>query len=334
MTAPKLADSVPVNVAKDVSYISNPNRLQNLSIYLAVTEETSRLVDKPVTTIPSFGTVRNHLPRRHVHVHGGAWRDPNLGSSSIEAAVAHAFVDYHPETSLIDAIISINYTLSPFPTHPTRPYDPVKDAHFDPAREAKHPAHIHDVLHAFSLLRSLGLNDGSYILSGHSCGACLAFQAALQSASYWDLQNISDIPRPAALLGLNGLYDLPRLVDALGATHAQLKDVYEDLQSIAFGADRAVWEAASPARVDPDQLATRVQQGTAASVVVVDQSTGDQLVPMNQMDVMKVRLESVPGLMVVKGKRAVGVHAAPWEQGDIIWETIKDALDILARRGA
>ncbi|GAA2287217.1 hypothetical protein GCM10010145_67660 [Streptomyces ruber] len=58
--------------------------------------------------------------------------------------------------------------------------------------------------------------------------------------------------RPAALLGLNGLYDLPApaTADGLGASHAHLRDDYEKLLSGAFGTDEEAWPGASPAGFD------------------------------------------------------------------------------------
>lgn len=329
--SPHLTKPVSVVAAKEVPYLATANRLQNLNIYLPWTSKTAGLIGTALTTLPVLETSGHH-PRWHVHVHGGAWRDPQLSATSIEAAVAHAFADGLIDevwSGPIDAIVSINYTLSPFPTHPTLPYDPTLSHHSDPAREATHPGHIQDVLHGFALLRSLGLTDRSYILSGHSCGACLAFQAALRPVRHWSLESLPEVPQPAALLGLNGLYDLPTLVHGLGDTHAQLEDVYANLLTIAFGSDESQWPAASPAHVNPDELAKRLRDGRAPPLVVVDQSAQDQLVPMNQMERMKERLQKVRGLRTMRGTRCVGVHAAPWEEGYMIWESVKDILKLL-----
>ena len=128
---------------------------------------------------------------------------------------------------------------------------------------------------------------------------------------------------------MNGLYDLPTLVHGLGETHAHLKAVYADLQAIAFGPDESRWPAASPMRVDPKELENWIKDGRAPPLVVVDQSSKDQLVPMNQMEKMKLQLDKVHDLRIVKGNRCVGVHAAPWEEGYIIWDSVKDVLKLL-----
>ena len=327
VTSPHLALPVPVIVAKDIPYLPDGNRFQNLSLYLPETQEMSGLIGKPASSLPNKNP-RSLLPRCLAYLHGGAWRDPQLTSRSIEPTVAHAF-SLIEESSSIIAIASINYRVSPFPTHPTFPYDAIKDNHTDPAREAIHPQHLSDVLHAFALLRSFGLTDQSYILSGHSCGACLAFQASLQLSRYYGLNNVPDVPCPAAVLGLNGLYDLPALVHGLGTSHAHLKDEYEMLLSNAFGADKSKWPAASPARFDPTEITEQVREGKSPRLVVLDQSSEDQLVPLNQKERLEATLGKVEGMRVVAGQRCTGTHAAPWEQGVMIWDSLRDVLRML-----
>jgi kynurenine formamidase len=327
VTSPHLDHPVSVVAAQNIPYLPNANRFQNLSIYLPKTAETSSLIGTPANSLPNLDTP-SVLPRYHVHIHGGAWRDPQLTSKSIEPTVAHAF----STTDVLDQIVavaSINYTVSQFPTHPTLAYDAIKDNHSDPAREATHPQHVSDVLHGLALLRSFGLTHQSYILSGHSCGASLLFQDILQSPRHYGLENFPDAPCPAALLGLNGLYDFPELVNGLGASHEHLRDDYEMLLSNAFGADKGKWPAASPARFDPAEIAERVRESEAPQLVVLDQSTEDQLVPMNQRERLEATLGKVSGLRVVEGHRCTGKHAAPWEQGIMICESLQDIFRLL-----
>ena len=325
VTSPLLARPVPVIVAENIPYVLDGDRFQNLSLYLPETSETSALIGTPASWLPK---PRSLLPRYHVHLHGGAWREPQLTSKSIEPTVAHAF-SLVEESSPIIAIGSINYRVSPFPTHPTFPYDAIKDNHTDPAREAIHPQHLSDVLHSFALLRSFGLTDQSFILSGHSCGACLAFQATLQPPRYYGLNNVPDAPCPAAVLGLNGLYDLPALVNGLGASHAHLKEEYEMLLSNAFGTDKSKWPAASPAGFDPTEITERVREDKSPRLVVLDQSREDQLVPLNQKERLEATLRKVRGMQVVAGHRCTATHAAPWEQGAMIWDSLRDILRML-----
>lgn len=327
VTSPHLAHPVSVIAALDIPYVTNANRFQSLSIYLPHTSATSALIGSAVTALP-IPDSPSHLPRYLAHVHGGAWRDPQLTATSIEPAVAHVFSTTDAPAPIL-AVASINYTVSGFPTHPTIPYDGIKDNHTDLAREAMHPQHVSDVLRGLALLRSFGLTNQSYILSGHSAGASLAFQAALQTPRYYGLDYLSEAPTPAAVLGLNGLYDLPALVDGLGASHAHLRNEYEMLLSNAFGADKDQWSAASPARFDPAKIAERVREGKAPRLVLLDQSTDDQLVPMNQRERLKATLSAVSGLRVVQGHRCTGKHAAPWEQGTMISQSLQDIFSLL-----
>jgi kynurenine formamidase len=327
VASPHLDHPVPVVAAKDISYIPNGNRLQNLSIYLPKTPETSNLIGATANSLP-HPDPQPLLPRYHVHIHGGAWRDPQLTSQSVEPAVAHAFSATDAPVP-IGGVASINYTLSQHPTHPTFPYDAIKDNHSDSAREAVHPQHVSDVLHGLALLGSFGLTDQSYILSGHSAGACLAFQAILQPPMHYGLDDLPEAPCPAAILGLNGLYDLPELVTGLDASHEHLRAEYEMFLSSAFGADKSRWPAASPARFDPAEIAGRVREGKVPRLVVLDQSTEDQLVPMNQSQRLEANLSKVRGLRVVQGHRCTGNHDAPWEQGVMIWDSLEDIVRLL-----
>lgn len=329
--SPRTSSPVQVIAAKNIPYFPNANRLQNLNIYLLKNAQMESLIGSEVTRLPISTDNKTTKPHILVHIHGGAWRDPNLQATSIEAAVAHIFsptLNHHP----ITIIASLNYTISPFPKHPTEPYDPANGDHSDPAREAVHPQHIQDVLAGFKLLRDLGLTeDDSYILSGHSAGACLSAQAVLLPSTYWK-SSLPSPPRPAAFLGMNGLYHLDDLVDHLGASHAHLGAVYEDLQIHAFGPVRSMWAAASPAQCDLRIVQRHVDDGFVPRLVVLDQSSEDQLVPMNQVETMEKRLKSLKGLRVVRGMRCTGVHAAPWEQGYMIWENVQDVLELLKKK--
>jgi kynurenine formamidase len=65
----------------------------------------------------------------------------------------------------------------------------------------------------------------SYILVGHSAGACLAFQ-------------VSQWPECKGIIGVEGIYDLEDLVDE----YPQYRDFVEE----AFGTDIGGWREASP----------------------------------------------------------------------------------------
>ncbi|WP_307542824.1 hypothetical protein [Streptomyces sp. V3I8] len=311
-------------MAEDIPYFPGADRFRTLSVYLPRTPDTLELVGTAAERLPEAGS-DSAVPRYHVHIHGGAWRDPQLTSASIEPTVAHAFSD---PAQPITAVASLNYRVSQFPTHPSLPYDAVRDNHADPAREAVHPDHVSDVLHGLALLRSFGLTDRSYILSGHSCGACIAFQAILQAPTQHGLE-LPDAPCPAAIVGLNGLYDLPELTDGLGDSHEHLRQEYGTLLANAFTPQRKAWATASPARFDPEGIAQRIREGTAPRLIVLDQSSQDMLVPMNQKERFAAHLGHVDGLHLIEGHRCSEGHAAPWERGDMIWESLQDILRLL-----
>jgi kynurenine formamidase len=171
----------------------------------------------------------------------------------------------------VTAIASLDYTVSqfnypapPFMAHAPVRYDAIKDNHTDLAREAVHPQDVSDVLHGLALLGSLGLTSGSYVLAGHSCGACLAFQSVLQPPRHYGLGYLPGPPCPAALLGLDGLYDLPALAtaDGLGASHAHLRDDYEIVLSRSYLPQERVSRAGPPAAASwPHTKAVHHQNG-------------------------------------------------------------------------
>jgi kynurenine formamidase len=138
VSSPLLPELVSVIAALDVPYAAQTNRLQ--SLYLPHTPENACLVGNPVESLPS-GATNSAQPRYYVHIHGGAWRDPQLSATSIEPTVAYAFGA--PQAgSPITAIASLNYTLTQFPTHPTLPYTTGQSGTTNPTREAVHPHHV------------------------------------------------------------------------------------------------------------------------------------------------------------------------------------------------
>ena len=328
VASPKLLRPVTVIAAKGLSYVSDANRLQNLNVYLPDTAEAGSLVGKPATAL--LDKMNGGIARYLVHIHGGAWRDPRLNADSIEPTVAHAYSSPDGDFQL-KAIASINYTISQFSKDPTQPYDSIRNHHSDPAREAVHPQHLKDVLEGLRFLSTFGIVERSYILSGHSCGACIAFQAILQSPSYYGLTDGAKVPPPAAILGMNGLYDLPELVDGLGSSHEHLKPEYEMLLSNAFGTEREQWAAASPSCFNPAVVAKRANKNMVPHLMLLDQSMEDQLVPFNQLEKLEATLRASGLLSVIRLERCKGKHAAPWEQGLPIWECVQDALMFMRR---
>nr|POE47545.1 kynurenine formamidase [Quercus suber] len=204
---------------------------------------------------------------------------------------------------------SLNYRLSPNPSHPTHPSHPA-----DPARNARHPDHIADVLAAVLHLQQTYHFGARYLLVGHSCGATLALQLAMKR--YWGAQyeatdalELNVVP-PVAVLGVEGLYDLPALV----AFHAR-ESAYRGFVTGAFGGDEEVWKAVSPAHGE-----FGVEEWEEGRLVVLAQSHEDELVEWEQTALQERRLkeqgwekggtERRVEVLELKGK-----HDQVWEQG-------------------
>ncbi|KAL9048719.1 MAG: hypothetical protein Q9162_007580 [Coniocarpon cinnabarinum] len=327
VASPHLADPVDVVSAKDVPYVKDNNRLQNLNIYLPYTAEAKGILGTSQRPPKPSGGASRWL----VYIHGGAWRDPLVLSNSIEPTVAQTF---GPPQSSIHAIASINYSLSPHPTHDTQPYDPAKGDQNDAARECSHPRHVLDVVAALDFLRDvLGMSDDEYILAGHSCGATLALQATMLDPNVWPNKETFRVPpTPSAVLGLNGLYDLPLLVHK-PSTHNHLRGVYDSFLRLAFGDKEDEWTAASPAQFDASAVAMRVKQGLAPGLVVLDQSQEDQLVPLNQTEAMEQQLQRVSKVSYTRGQRMTGRHNDAWESGVMIRDSVLQIAKMLANAG-
>ena len=73
----------------------------------------------------------------------------------------------------------------------------------------------------------------------------------------------------------------------------------------------------------------RAREGRAPPLVVLDQSDEDQVVPMNQRERLEANLRRLGGLRVIRGNSCTGKHAAPWEQGFMIWDGIRGVLRTL-----
>jgi kynurenine formamidase len=52
---------------------------------------------------------------------------------------------------------------------------------------------------------------------------------------------------------------------------------------------------------------------------------------MNQRDRLTATLAKVAGLRVAQGHRLTSTHAAPWEEGIMIYESLLDTLQLLRK---
>ena len=278
-------------------------------------EYPKTLTSVPYSSDSSLNTLDIHMPRAPsqdnaskslwiIYIHGGAWRDPTISSTSfasIQTQLAASDL-----SSSITAYASLNYRLSPYPSHPTHPSNPS-----DPSRNAKHPDHITDILAALLYLQETYHFSDRYLLVGHSVGATLALQVAMKR--YWGSQyeptfalELNVLP-PVAVVGLEGIYDVPALV----ARHAE-QPVYRDFVTNAMEPED--WAAASPVNADfgeswPD-----------GRVVVLGHSREDGLVEWEQVEGLREVLEGQG--FADEGERRVrvveleGEHDEVWRSGE------------------
>ncbi|RMY50255.1 hypothetical protein D0864_14589 [Hortaea werneckii] len=160
----------------------------------------------------TLNTLDYYIPRRPstaahqlwiIYIHGGAWRDPEIDSTSF--LPTQTLLSQSRAIDQIAGFASINYRLSPYPSHPRIPSHPA-----DPARTAHHPDHLSDILAALRHLQDAFGFGTRYLLVGHSCGATLAFQAAMMHHLHHSSSSLAaepitpplalDLVEPAGLL--------------------------------------------------------------------------------------------------------------------------------------
>jgi kynurenine formamidase len=236
-----------------------------------------------------------------IYIHGGAWRAPNQSAEDFDAAADLLIKDssYGNLSGSIAGFVGINYGLSASPGHPTE----------DPGRNYVHPQHVNDVVLALSWLKNewkVGSASGwNYVLMGHSCGATMAFQIAAS-----DLFQDHEIQLPVAVLGIEGIYDLPLLV----RTHESIP-TYRQFVMGAFGEDEEAWKEASPAHFGA-RLQTMVKH---IDTIAIAHSKEDELVETSQAILMVDALGAVAGTKEDKDKISSitldGTHDEVWEKG-------------------
>ncbi|KAM5364646.1 hypothetical protein ACJZ2D_011427 [Fusarium nematophilum] len=300
-----VGDTKAILHKRRVPYIPNATYLQTLDIWVPVEGgEVSGSAPDPSTSVP------HRKGPWVVYIHGGAWRDPLVDSSSFEPAALSLLGKIHlGGLPSIAGIASLNYRLSHHPKHPTHP-SPPRDATAPPdvARTAKHPEHISDVLSGLSYLSTIGALSEGYILAGHSCGAMLAFQVVMRQER-WGLNVPITIKKPSVVVGLNGLYDLPAFLRNPDQSHVSMIPIYDAFTRGAFGQGTDSWATVCPTIVD--DWKTEWPEGEQ---VILAQSHGDELVPYSQTEIMKRNLASRGAQLVVQEVPASGKHNEMWQR--------------------
>jgi len=299
---------------------------------MAASRETIRYSDASnlntldIVAVPDLPGSKGQRQFWIVYIHGGAWCDPLIDAHSSEHF--EKILLNSPLRSHISHFASLNYRLSPHSSHPT--------SLSDPARNAKHPDHINDVLTALSFLQSNhGLRD-DYILVGHSCGATLALQVAM--SRHWSSIPSMRLFPPIGIVALEGLYDMPALVKYHGDMPA-----YEAFVTKAFGPEYVndqgekidVWRSISPTAGNYDE------SWKEGRLVLLAHSHEDELVEWEQVELMRdlfVRQgwrvdgegEGKQGrdlhMLELKGK-----HDQVWEEGVEAAKAIEKAISLLVK---
>ncbi|OBT43356.1 hypothetical protein VE00_05755 [Pseudogymnoascus sp. WSF 3629] len=208
-----------------------------------------------------------------VFIHGGAWRDPLIDSTSFKLTIDILTQTAAPATAPIAGYASLNYRLSPYPSHPTSP-----SSSGDKSRTAIHPEHLDDVTTALLVLEKTYRINGRYLLAGHSCGATLAFQLPETSAGG------EKMPLPLGILGSEGIYDIPSLLSR------NQHPIYREFITSAFGPTPSTWSSASPLLARPG---SKLWEKTP--VLIISHSEEDEYVEKAQSLDMLERIREVKG---------------------------------------
>ncbi|APA13178.1 hypothetical protein sscle_10g079480 [Sclerotinia sclerotiorum 1980 UF-70] len=240
-----------------------------------------------------------------IYIHGGAWRDPLVTSSSFVPTINRLLSS--SIKSKIASFVSINYRLSAHSSFPQDSSSVPKHTY----RNAKHPDHLQDICSALSYLQSKYSIEDQYMLVGHSCGATLALQV-LRGEEYARSCGISceslKFKLPQYFLGAAGIYNLRLLRD----THPH--PAYNEFLTEAFGGDEKAWDEVSPARF-PYFMGI----GGKKKVLAFATSPDDELVDEIQIDVMVKSVQGVADGVVVKNLKGIlkGTHNKIWETGNL-----------------
>ncbi|KAF2657554.1 hypothetical protein K491DRAFT_691016 [Lophiostoma macrostomum CBS 122681] len=327
-----MSNAFPIHIPS-VPYTKSASKLQTLDLWLP----------RPLSQSPPDSTVWI------IYVHGGAWRDPLQTSFGILPTLSHLSGPSASSTlDCIAGIASINYRLSPYPSHPTHPSSPD-----DSDRNVKHPSHIQDVATAIQWLHAEynvgGEGESKYerLGIGHSCGATLLAQVVSGIGLHDGSPNLGAALKPTSLILLEGIYSLPLFMTTHTAPHypADIEAMYRTILLSAFGPEQSTsgststttWTEASPTSGEYGR-----EKWSAGKLVVVAHSKEDELVEEEQAAVLIERLvecgwaeQPVDG-EENGGKERVGrrvemrwlrgKHYEIWEDGGQIAEVIGDVL--------
>ncbi|KAH8664010.1 Alpha/Beta hydrolase protein [Xylariales sp. PMI_506] len=260
-----------------------------------------------------------------IYIHGGAWRDPRIANDSFIPTIDKILAATTPSgaKSKIAGFASVDYRLSP---HPTFPQDPAVTP-ADEYRGALHPDHIRDVRSALRCLQDKYGFGSRYVLLGHSAGATLALQLLMGSAVLVGGKEGKEVQKegadavavalPAAIIGMEGIYDLQGLVDRLGPEYAALFEC-------AFG-DSSTWAGVSPMKFTQS---FRENWGEARRLFLLGWGPDDELIDAPEISGMAevLRRDGIEPIVIEDVK---GTHDGMWEDGQPFADVILHALEKL-----
>ncbi|KAI4107987.1 MAG: hypothetical protein L6R37_001269 [Teloschistes peruensis] len=284
-----------------MSTTSSPTYKSHLSIPYTIPPLPLRTLDIhiPTTTTPpppTSSTTPTPPPPPHtytiIYIHGGAFRDPLVTSQSLLPSLPHL------KLGKIAAIVSVNYSLCPYPTHLTHPSKPRGGGGEEEGRAALWPDQVADVRAALEFLfgdiqgdEVHPLHDDDFggrgfrdairasetILVGHSVGATIGFALAMEITDRVHDEGAGDAivgigRRIRAVVGVEGIYDFTALRDA----HVEYRDGYEEFTSEAFGAEEdGGWERGN--MVEAVRKRERMLEGVEVVVLGHKSSNGKGL---------------------------------------------------------
>lgn len=249
-------------------------------------------------------------------IHGGAWRDPTNTYQDFLPTINSIISSASPPLSSIRGFASLDYRLSSHPNKPQAPDTPAAEL-----RRAAHPDHVRDVRAGLEYLDATYDIGDRYILIGHSVGATLAFQVLMgaQAAGADDQPPPPrDLPLPAAILGIAGIYEFHDFAHRGGPAYIEMVEG-------ALGSDHPRWNEAAPLRFRGSYAGA----WPAGRHVLLSYSPGDTLVDGNvETDAMVQRLRGDG--CAVSTLPTHGEHDFVWQDGAQIASLIHELLQKIA----
>ncbi|KAH7117431.1 Alpha/Beta hydrolase protein [Dactylonectria macrodidyma] len=244
------------------------------------------------------GIWRRATPQNHgrwvIFIHGGAWRDPRNTLENFIPSIQQIVSSPDEIQSQVCGFASIDYRLSP--------------------TSRSHPDHVLDVRAALKfLLAQIQLTD-NYVLIGHSAGATLAYQVVMGEAALSGQPVPDEIPLPAAIVGVSGIYELV----GLKSRHSHI-EAYSSFISGAFGSEGSNWVKASPASYEGN-----LRHGWSGYSLLA-YSPEDSLIDNPEIDSMATKL-SLDGLEFDVVKDLKGDHNLVWQEGSQIARLVAQVL--------